>query len=82
MDHLIYSLILNMNTTLHIRTAGEDAGNVKGAASSLPKVFSGQRLYGSLDVSTLAGNAPVFDTAEIVFEGMHIRGPFPKELTR
>lgn len=58
-----------MNTTLQIRLPWEGTGDIKGANSSLPRVYSGQRMYGALDVSTQTGNEPVFDAAEIVFEG-------------
>lgn len=59
-----------MNTTLQIRVVGSGAGDVKGADSSLPRVYSGQRMYGALDVSSQTGSAPAFDAAEIVFEGL------------
>lgn len=58
-----------MNTTLQIRLPWEGPGDIKGANSSLPRVYSGQRMYGALDISTQTGNEPVFDAAEIVFEG-------------
>lgn len=58
-----------MTMELHITLINEELAAVQAKALSLPRVYSGERICGALDVLMDNIAEPAFNAAEIRFEG-------------